>query len=131
MECCVSAIAYCIRRQHFCSVYFMGGDDTTGATGNFDYLYNVASIMPFGLHDNFGLYFMNFSKMQSHAENLVVLTKTINDYVFATAQTLRALGNNVMIVYFSKPEQEDLERIVRLNDLSIFCGDVREIMPQI
>lgn len=128
MECCVSAMAYCIRRQHFCSVYFMGGDDNAGASGNFDYLYNVASIMPFGLHDNFGLYLINFSKMQTHAENLVILTKNISDYVFASAQTLRSLGNNVMIVYFEPPEQKDLEKIERLNDLSIFCGDFQDIM---
>jgi len=128
LEGCVSALAYCSKRQHVCSLYYMGGDEGQGVSGSFNYLYDVASAMSFGLYDDFGSYFINYSKMQTYAENLIVLTRSVSDQVFATAQTLRTLGNNVMVVYFARPEGEDIKKINRLNDIAVFCGSFEDLI---
>ena len=128
LEGCVSALAYCSKRQHICSLYYMGGDEGQGVSGSFNYLYDVASVMTFGLYDDFGSYFVNYSKMQTYAENLIVLTRSVSDQVFATAQTLRTLGNNVMVVYFAEPEGEDIKKINRLNDIAVFCGSFEDLI---
>ena len=127
MEGLVSALAYCTKRQQNCSLFYIGGEGNFGASGSFSYLYDVASGITFDRPGDFGTYFVNYSKMQVNAENIVVLTKNVGDEVFATAQTLRTLGNNVMIIYFEEPG-DDVEKIARLNDLSIFCSSFNQMV---
>ncbi|MCL2397047.1 MAG: DUF58 domain-containing protein [Defluviitaleaceae bacterium] len=127
MEGCVSTLAYCLRRQQLCSLHYMGSDDqqSPGITGNFEYLFTVASGITFGNFEDFGTYFANYAKMQVDAENLIVLTQNINDQVLAAAQSLCLFGNNVIIFYFNNPAGDDLTKIARLNEMGVHCIDFK------
>ena len=127
MEGCVSVLAYCVRRQQITVLHHMGGEG--GITGDFDQLYRIASGINFGGEaDDFDVFITDYSKMQADAENVVVIAKNVTEPVFGAAQTLRLLGNNVTILYFIEPEEDDLEKISTLNNMGIFCRNFADVI---
>ena len=128
MEACVSSLSYCIKQQQVCALYYIGGETEEGVTGNFDYLYAVASGIGFGSHENFDTYLINYSKMQVDAENLLIFVQDISDTVYAVAQSLSIFGNNVIIFYFKELKEGDMVKINRLAEMHIHCIDFRQLV---
>jgi hypothetical protein len=128
MEAYVSTLSYCTRHMFTCSLYYMGDEENEGATGNFDYLYSIASKISFEGHDVFDAYLTAYSKMQADAENVLIFAQEITDGLFATAQTLNVFGNNVVIFHFRDPNPDELKRIARLGEIGINAIDFRRIL---
>jgi|GEM_PF-576651 len=127
MEAYVSALSYCIKQQHTCSLYYMGDELTEGVTGGFEYLYAIASKICFGDEDDFDDYITNYSKMQIDSENLIMLVQDISDTVFAAVQSLRFFGNNVIVFYFKDLTENETAKISLLREINVKSIDFRNV----
>ena len=130
MEGCVSTLAYCLRRQQLCTLYYMGDKSDESPTDSFNYLYTKASAISFDSNEDFGTYFENFAKMRTDAENILILTQKLNDRIFAAAQGLAMLDSNVIIFYFKDLSKENIAKIELIYEHNINFIDFRNIISQ-
>jgi hypothetical protein len=127
MEACVSSLAYCVSKRHNCSLHYAGseasGRELRDYSGDFDYLYLQACDIKFSKQGNndFNLFLSNYSKTQTDADNIIILTKELTDTIYAAVQNLFAFGNNIIIIYFKEATKQQAQRINFLRDLGIYC----------
>jgi len=121
MEACVSAIAQCVKRQKFCTLYYLGGNTSTfGYTSDFQYLYDAACAIQFDTYEPaaFEEYLTNFAEAHNDADNLIILVKDLTDAVFGACTTLKTYGNNVIVFCFAHKTWQN-EKIQLLHDMDI------------
>ena len=120
MESLVSHLASFSKKRYICSLHYMGYE--SGLTkGPFEYLYNIAAKIHFGIYNEFDQYLTDFAKMKVDAENVILLVQYVSAAVFETVQSLKSFGNHVVLLYFNKPDEDEYKRISQLRQVNIYC----------